>query len=91
MTSSRRQLLPGQSTVFTTRVAGMQTLLFGIPWPYDPVSFFPQLSWHIELCCQSNHPMVGNGVAVDISAAGALVTVTNVGTIQAAEVFTDYI
>lgn len=89
--SSRRQILPGQSTVFTTRVVGMRTLLFGIPWPYRPDAFFPRLSWHIELCCQPDHLAAGNGQPIDISAAGALVTVRNVDTSQGAEVFTDYI
>ena len=91
MPSSRRQIRPGESTVFTTRVVGYQTFLYGIPWPYQPDSFFPRLSWHIELCCQPDHFAVGNGSPIDISAAGALVTVRNVDTIQAAEVFTDYI
>ncbi len=89
--SSRRQIRPGESTVFTTRVVGMRTLLFGIPWPFDPNAFFPRLSWHIELCCQPDHPAVGNGMPIDISAAGALVTVRNVDSSQGAEVFTDYI
>lgn len=91
MSSSRRRLQPGESTVFTTRVVGMRTLLFAIPYPYDPVSFFPRLAWHIELCCQPVHTATGNGSPIDISAAGALVTVTNVDDRQGAEVFTDYI
>lgn len=89
--SSRRQLRPGESTVFTTRVVGMRTLLFAIPWPYDPSAFFPRISWHIELCCQPTHMAQGNGNPIDISAAGALVTVRNVDATQGAEVFTDYI
>jgi hypothetical protein len=69
----------------------MTTLLFGVPWPPNPDAPFPHLSWHIELCCQPNHAAVGNGQPINISAAGALVTVRNVDASEGAEVFTDYI
>lgn len=91
MSSSRRRLRPGESTVFTTRVVGLRTLLFVIPWPLDPFSPFPRISWHKELCCEPDHIVPGSGVPIDISAAGALVTVRNIDPTQGAEVFTDYI
>lgn len=91
MPSSRRRLRPGESTVFTTRVVGLKTMLFVIPWPLDPGAFFPRISWHKELCCEPDHVVQPSGLPIDISAAGALVTVKNVDPSQGAEVFTDYI
>lgn len=91
MPSSRRDLDPGQSTLFTTRPVGLQTSLFAIPTPPDPSAPLPTFTWHIELCCQDDH--VEQGVdSVDISAAaGALVTVCNIQAQGAIEVWTDYI
>lgn len=88
--SSRRNLAPGQSTVFSTRPVGLSTRLFVIPWPPDPASSFVRFTWHIELCCQDDHVESGV-VSVDISsAAGALVTVRNIQAIGSAQVWTDY-
>ena len=90
MSSSRRFLLPGESTVFTTRVASQTTLLFAVP-PPDPGAFSPHFSWHKELCCEEDHEE--NAFQANISAAGALVTVRNLGNADPGpiQVFTDYI
>jgi len=89
--SSRRNLNPGQSTVFTKRPIGLGTRLFVIPWLPDPNVPLVRFSWHIELCCQ--HDRVEQGaVSVDISSgAGALVTVRNLQPQGSAQVWTDYI
>lgn len=90
MASSRRNLAPGQSTVFTTRPVGLTTRLFVIPWPPAPGSPLVRFSWHIELCCQDDR--VENLPEVNISAAaGALVTVRNLNGAGDAQVWTDYI
>jgi hypothetical protein len=91
MASSFRYLNPGSSTVFTTRVVGQQTRLFAIAWPIDPGSFLPTLSWHKELCCESDHIERSVGGPIDISAAGALVTVRNIQSSGQIRVWTDYI
>lgn len=89
--SSRRELNPGQTTLFPTRSLGLQTQLFAIPWPPDPNVMLPTLLWHIELGCQPDR--IERGVlAVDISVAGgALVTVRNIQTAGIIQVWTDYI
>ena len=89
MSSSRRIINPADSTVFTTRVAGQNTSLFAVQYPFDPGDFRPRFSWHKELCCEDNHVEVSWG-PVDISAAGALVTVRNLDSKQIM-VWTDYI
>lgn len=89
--SSHRNLNPGESTVFTTRPVGLQTRLFVIPTPPNPNVPLADFSWHIELCCQSDH-VERSAFSVDISAAaGALVTVRNIQGQGAEEVWTDYI
>lgn len=87
--STRRIINVADSTVFTTRVAGQTTKLFALQYPLDPGSFAPRFSWHKELCCEANHVEQTNG-PVDISAAGALVTVRNLD-VQQIMVWTDYI
>lgn len=90
MSSSRRTLNPGDSTVFTTRVAGQPpTTLFIIPWPPNPNVPFPLISWHRELCCQDTHVVETDKVV--IPTAGELLTVKNVDLVQGAQVWTDYI
>jgi len=89
MASSRRVLNPADSTVFTTRVVGQDTKLFALQYPFDPGDFSPRFSWHKELCCEDNHVEQTRG-PVDISAAGALVTVRNLD-VQQIMVWTDYI
>lgn len=94
MASSRRTKGPGESTVFTTRVASQTTILFAIPlgdnpsFP-DPGAPAPTFTWHKELCCEDDHLERGRFQA-NISAAGALVTVRNVDN-QFIQFFTDYI
>jgi hypothetical protein len=73
--------------VFTTRPAGMTTMLAVIPFPTDPAGS-ATVRWHIELCCQPDH-MADLGWTDISAAAGALVTVTAIG--GGAEVWTDYI
>ena len=89
MASSRRILNPQDSTVFTTRVASQTTLLTALQYPFDPGDFAPQFSWHKELCCEDDHFERTRG-PVNISAAGALVTVRNLDG-QQIIVWTDYI
>jgi len=84
-----RPLNVGDSTVFTTRVAGQTTKLFALQAPLDPGDFPPRFSWHKELCCEDNH-VEQTREPVDISAAGALVTVRNLD-FQQIIVKTDYI
>jgi len=74
--SDRRVLNVADATVFSTRVAGQTTYLFAIPYPPNPDDPLPRFSWHKELCCEDNHVEETAG-PVDISAAGALVTVRN--------------
>jgi len=90
MPSSRRTLSPGQTTVFTTRVAGQPpTVLFVIPWPPRPDAPFPAVSWHKVLCCEGDHLVTR--VDTVIPTAGELLTVTNIDPADQAQVFTDYI
>jgi hypothetical protein len=88
--SAFRSIAPGDSTVFTTRVVGQgPTILSG----FTPAGVtFGRLTWHIELCCHDTHELdfTFSFTGVDIGAAGALVTIGNVGN---TEIFvgTDYI
>ena len=89
MPSSRRTLNPGDTTVFTTRVAGQPpTTLFVIPWPPRPDAPLPEVIWHKVLCCEGDHRANFTNV---IPTAGELLTVTNVDPVDQAQVFTDYI
>jgi len=88
MASSHHFLNNGDSATFTTRPVGLTTLLFNIPSSRDPDAFQPTIVWHKILCCEPDHTT--SAVQIDISAAGALVTVTNVSEFQA-EVWTDWI
>lgn len=91
--STVRSLNVGDSTVFTTRVVGQgPTMLYA----FAPDTEGSMISWHIELCCHpTNNLIVDPNAQVDIGAAGALVTVTNVGNLEIGNgrivVQTDYI
>lgn len=67
------KLHPGESKVFTTRVVGQTTLLSAF---FLNPGDFGFVLWHKELCCEKWHSHPAPGI-VDISAAGALVTVVN--------------
>lgn len=87
--TNRTDLDPGQSIVYATKPTGLRTQLF-MQCGDEGAS---QLTWHIELCCQSPRDIkleAGEPKSVDISeAAGALVTVTNTGYYKI-KVWTDY-
>lgn len=88
--SSLRTLLPGSSTVFTTRVIGYPTLIEAIPLPNSqvPTSF----TWHRELCHQPVIEVNGVGrVGTWVYGDGALVTVRNVNRTGNIQVMTDYL
>lgn len=89
MASSKRVLNPGDSTVFTTRVVGQTTILTVIPWPPSPDAFLPTFRWRKILCCEDDH-IESSKISADISAAGALVNVSNIDS-QQLQVWTDYI
>ena len=90
MPSSRRNLNPGDSTVFTTRVAGQPpTKLFVVPLPFRPDPPLPAVIWHKELCCEGDHLVTSFEVV--IPTAGELLTVRNVDPRETVQVFTDYI
>ncbi len=69
------RLSPGNSHIFTTRVVGQTTLL--TVFFLDPFGD-GFVDWHKELCCEGwHHVFVPGGKVIDISAAGALVTVAS--------------
>lgn len=92
MSSSVRNLNPGESTLFTTRVAGQPpTLLFFGP-VVQPDALLPTISWRKILCCEDDHVERRPGPPVVIPTAGELLQVTNIsGPGIGARVWTDYI
>lgn len=74
MSGTHRTFGPGESTVFSTRLIG-PTLLFIGP---DIGHGVPEVTWHVELCCQPDRPVDGFVTTISaLVAGGALVTVTN--------------
>jgi hypothetical protein len=82
--TSKRKFEVGDQIDYSTRPVPLKTYLLIDPYFDAGVSGETTCTWHIELCGQSDHDekLKANDstqLRVDISAAGALVTVRNTG------------
>jgi hypothetical protein len=81
--TTKKKFDVGFAMDYTTRPVPLKTYLLIDPYFENQVSGETTCTWHIELCGQSDHDekITGNDPThrVDISAAGALVTVRNTG------------
>jgi len=81
--TDKKKIDVGQSIAYSTRPAGLNTyLLLEIYADENGVSSAAEATWHIELCCQNDHPVIIDdehaSYKIDVSAAaGALMTVRN--------------
>ena len=73
----------GYGTAYSTRPAGLTTYLLVQPYFEGNVSDDTTCTWHIELCGESDHDQAvkqnSDTMRINISAAGALVSVRNTG------------
>lgn len=91
MPSSIRTLDPGESTLFTTRVAGQPPTVLVFGPELDPGALLPTISWRKILCCEVDH-VERFGGRIAIPTAGELLQVTNISAPGiVARVHTDYI